>query len=43
VYAQAGAGDRLAHDIFEGEHQWHGVASVEFLNQWLAHTPSATT
>jgi len=39
VYDSDGAGDRLAHDIFEGEHQWHGVASIEFLNQWLEHTP----
>jgi dienelactone hydrolase len=39
VYAHEGVSERLAHDIFEGEHQWHGVASVEFLHQWLKHTP----
>jgi dienelactone hydrolase len=39
VYDQQGAGDRAAHDIFEGEHQWHGVAAIDFLNQWLEHTP----
>ncbi len=39
VYAQDGAADRLEHDIFEGEHQWHGVAAVPFLNRWLSHTP----
>jgi dienelactone hydrolase len=39
VYEQAGVGDRLVHDIFEGGHQWHGVAAVEFLNRWLSHTP----
>jgi dienelactone hydrolase len=41
VYDYEGVGDRLVHDIFKGEHQWHGVASVEFLNRWLAHTPPA--
>jgi dienelactone hydrolase len=39
VYAQEGVADRLAHDIFEGDHQWHGVAAVPFLNHWLSHTP----
>ncbi len=24
VYDQAAAGDRLVHDVFDGEHQWHG-------------------
>jgi dienelactone hydrolase len=40
VYEYEGAGDRLEHDVFEGEHQWHGVAAVEFLNRWLSHTPA---
>ena len=31
----------LVHDIFDAGHQWHGVASVEFLNHWLSHTPPA--
>jgi hypothetical protein len=31
--------DRLVHDIFDGAHQWHGVAAFEFLNHWLSHTP----
>jgi dienelactone hydrolase len=39
VYESEGAGDRLEHDIFEGDHQWHGVAAVPFLNRWLSHTP----
>ncbi len=39
VYAHDGAADRLEHDIFEGDHQWHGVAAVPFLNRWLSHTP----
>jgi dienelactone hydrolase len=40
VYEQAGAGERLEHDVFAGEHQWHGVASVAFLNRWLSHRPT---
>jgi dienelactone hydrolase len=39
VYDQKGEGDRLVHDIFEGEHQWHGVAALPFLNHWLSHSP----
>jgi dienelactone hydrolase len=39
VYEHEGVGDRLVHDVFEGEHQWHGVAALEFLNGWLSHTP----
>jgi dienelactone hydrolase len=39
VYEHGGASERLVHDIFEGEHQWHGVDSVAFLNQWLEHSP----
>jgi dienelactone hydrolase len=39
VYEHDEAGDRLAHDVFEGDHQWHGVAAVSFLNRWLSHTP----
>jgi dienelactone hydrolase len=41
VYDRKGAGDRLVHDVFEGEHQWHGVEAVPFLNRWLSHTPPA--
>jgi dienelactone hydrolase len=39
VYDREGVGDRLVHDVFEGGHQWHGVAAVDFLNHWLSHTP----
>jgi dienelactone hydrolase len=35
VYEQQGAGERLAHDIFEGEHQWHGTDALPFLSRWL--------
>jgi dienelactone hydrolase len=41
VYEHDGAGDRLEHDVFEGEHQWHGVAALPFLDRWLSHTPPA--
>jgi dienelactone hydrolase len=39
VYDDLQATDRLEHDVFEGEHQWHGVAAIPFLNRWLSHTP----
>jgi dienelactone hydrolase len=39
VYAHDGGADRLEHDIFEGDHQWHGVAAIPFLNRWLSLTP----
>jgi dienelactone hydrolase len=39
VYEYAGASDRLAHDVFEGGHQWHGAESLPFLDRWLSHTP----
>ncbi|HVA07908.1 MAG TPA: alpha/beta hydrolase family protein [Acidimicrobiales bacterium] len=40
VYEQHAAADRLVHDVFEGEHQWHGVEAIPFMNRWLGHTPS---
>jgi dienelactone hydrolase len=39
VYVHDGAADHLDHDIFEGDHQWHGVAAIPFLNRWLSHSP----
>jgi dienelactone hydrolase len=36
VYAHLGApNDALVHDVFEGEHRWHGARVPEFLEQWL--------
>jgi dienelactone hydrolase len=36
VYEFLGADeDRVAHDAFEGGHQWHGVAAYPFLERWL--------
>jgi dienelactone hydrolase len=36
AYAVLGADDRLYHDIFEGEHRWHGVAAMDWLKRWLS-------
>jgi dienelactone hydrolase len=35
VYEERGAGDHLVHDVFEGEHQWHGTEAVPFLERCL--------
>jgi predicted peptidase len=36
VYAAAGGSDgSLVHDVFDGEHRWHGALVPEFLEQWL--------
>jgi dienelactone hydrolase len=35
LYERAGAGDRLVHDVFEGEHEWHGAVAYSFLDRWL--------
>ena len=35
IYDQAAARDALVHDVFEGEHQWHGVLAYPFLDRWL--------
>jgi len=37
VYTACGAADRLAHDVFEGGHQWHGTEALPFLDRWLRH------
>jgi hypothetical protein len=29
------AGDRVVHDVFEGEHEWHGELAYPFLDRWL--------
>jgi hypothetical protein len=36
AYRALGAEDRLVHDIFSGEHLWHGVEAIPFLKRWLA-------
>jgi dienelactone hydrolase len=39
VYDFEQAGDRLVHDVFAGEHQWHGTEAWSFLRTWLSHEP----
>jgi len=36
AYEVLGADDRLAHDVFSGEHRWHGVEAIPWLKRWLA-------
>lgn len=35
VYAMLEQPERLALDVFEGEHQWHGTVAVGWLRRWL--------
>jgi len=35
LYERHGAGDRLVHDPFDGEHEWHGDVAYPFLDRWL--------
>jgi dipeptidyl aminopeptidase/acylaminoacyl peptidase len=36
VYARLGApDDAIVHDVFEGDHRWHGVEVTAFLERWL--------
>ncbi|HMD44815.1 MAG TPA: alpha/beta fold hydrolase [Acidimicrobiales bacterium] len=35
LYARRGADDALVHDVFEGEHQWHGELAYPFLDRCL--------
>ena len=35
VYAMLAEPERLALDVFEGEHQWHGTVAVDWLRRWL--------
>ena len=36
VYSELGCSDRLVHDVFEGDHQWHGTLALPFLDRWLS-------
>ena len=40
VYARLDAADRLEHDVFAGDHQWHGARAHPFLDRWLVHSPA---
>ena len=35
VYEHLGARDRLVHDVFDGDHEWHGEMPTAFLDRWL--------
>ena len=35
VYDHLGVGQRLAQDVFDGEHQWDGTVAYPFLDRWL--------
>jgi hypothetical protein len=35
AYTLLGAPNKLAHDVFEGEHMWHGVEAIPWLKKWL--------
>ena len=35
VYSASGALDRLAHEVFDGEHVWYGEPAYSFLERWL--------
>ncbi len=37
VYERQGADHRLVHDVFDGEHEWHGEMAYPFLDRWLAY------
>src|SRR5579872_6331086 len=37
VYETFGAGDRVQHEVFEGQHEFHGVKGLPFLAQALEH------
>lgn len=35
AYRVLGAEDRVAHDVFVGEHRWHGEKALPWLKRWL--------
>lgn len=35
AYELLGAGERIAIDLFEGGHRWHGTVAFEWLDRWL--------
>jgi dienelactone hydrolase len=37
LYAADGADSALVHDVFEGDHQWHGELAYPFFDRWLGH------
>jgi dienelactone hydrolase len=43
LYERHGAGERLVHDAFDGEHQWHGEVAYPFLDRWLGAPGAAAS
>jgi dienelactone hydrolase len=41
VYRHLGAEGQLAHDVFEGGHQWREAAPAAFLDRWLGRARAA--
>jgi dienelactone hydrolase len=41
VYHHLGAADRLEHDVFDGEHEWHGLRAYPFLDHHLGSPAGA--
>ena len=39
AYRLLGAEERLAHELFEGEHMWHGKRAIVWLEHWLEACP----
>jgi hypothetical protein len=40
LYARSGHPERLVHDVFEGDHQWHGDLAYPFFERFLrGHGP----
>jgi dienelactone hydrolase len=40
IYEHLGNADGIQHDVFEGDHQWHGVDAYPFFDRWLKNTSS---
>ena len=36
AYRLLGAAGKIKHDVFEGEHRWHGALAIPWMKRWLA-------
>ena len=36
MWEHEGAGDRLVHEVSEGEHRWYGRGAYDFIGEQLA-------
>jgi hypothetical protein len=43
LYEAQGAGRALVHDVFEGDHQWHGELAYPFFDRWLGQEADAAS